>query len=169
MAVSTDIIATWRRPGRVMRKLLSMGRREDRALAILIIACFVIFVGQWPRLSRAAFLQGDAAPPLEAQLAITFFAMLMVWPLLAYGLAGLSHVVARLFGGRGSWYSARLALFWTLLATTPVWLFHGLVAGFIGPGPALQVVGAALLVAFLTIWGLTVREAERAPEAQDTA
>lgn len=166
MAVSSDIIATWRRPTGVMRRLLSMGRREDRALAILIVACLVIFIAQWPRLSREAFLAGDAGPPLEAQLAITFFAMLMIWPLMAYGLAGLSHLVARLFGGRGSWYSARLALFWTLLATTPAWLLHGLVAGFIGPGPAFQGVGALVLLAFLTIWTLTLREAERAPEAQ---
>ena len=93
----------------------------------------------------------------------------MSWPLMAYGLAGLSHLVARAFGGRGSWYSARLALFWTLLATTPAWLLHGLVAGFIGPGPALQAVGGLLLVAFLTIWSLTLREAERAPEAQAAA
>jgi hypothetical protein len=166
MAVSTDIIATWRRPGRVMRKLLSMGRREDRALAILIAACFVIFIAQWPRLSRDAFLAGEGGTPLDAQLSITFFAMLMIWPLMAYGLAGLSHLIARLFGGRGSWYSARLALFWTLLASTPAWLLHGLVAGMIGPGPALDAVGVVLLLSFLMIWGLTLREAERAPEAQ---
>jgi hypothetical protein len=149
-----------------MRKLLAMGRREDRALAILISACFIIFVAQWPRLSREAHLSGEGAPPLEAELAITFFAMLMIWPLMAYGLAGLTHLVARAFGGRGSWYSARLALFWSLLASTPAWLFHGLVSGFIGPGPAERAVGAFLLLAFLLIWGISLREAEREPEAR---
>jgi len=148
-----------------MRKLLGMGRREDRALAILIAACLVIFVAQWPRLSREAYLAAEGAPPLEAVLAITFFAMLMIWPLMAYGLAGLTHLVARLFGGRGTWYSARLALFWSLLATSPAWLFHGLVAGFIGPGPEQTVAGVILMVAFLAIWGISLREAERAPEA----
>jgi hypothetical protein len=165
MAVSSDIIASWRSPARVMRKLLGMGRREDRALAILIAACLVIFVAQWPRLSREAYLAAEGAPPLEAVLAITFFAMLMIWPLMAYGLAGLTHLVARLFGGRGTWYSARLALFWSLLATSPAWLFHGLVAGFIGPGPEQTVAGVILMVAFLAIWGISLREAERAPEA----
>ena len=168
MAVTTDIVATWRRPARVMRKLLSMGRREDRALAILIVACLIIFVAQWPRLSREAFLADAGGPPLEAMLAITFFAMLMIWPLMAYGLAGLTHVIARLFGGRGTWYSARLALFWSLLATSPAWLFHGLVSGFIGPGPAQTVAGAIVLLAFLLIWGMSLREAEREPEADNT-
>lgn len=165
MAVTTDIVATWRRPATVMRRLLSMGRREDRALAILIGACFVIFIAQWPRLSREAYLAAEGAPPLEALLSITFFSMLMIWPLAAYALAGLTHLVARAVGGRGTWYSARLALFWSLLATTPAWLFHGLVAGFIGPGPAQTVAGVILLIAFLSIWGISLREAEREPEA----
>lgn len=165
MAVTTDIVATWRRPGTVMRRLLAMGRREDRALAILIVACLIIFIAQWPRLSREAYLAAEGEPPLEARMAITFFAMLMIWPLMAYALAGLTHLVARAFGGRGSWYSARLALFWSLLASSPAWLFYGLVTGFIGPGPAQTVAGAILVIAFLSIWGMSLREAEREPEA----
>ena len=165
MAVTTDIVATWYRPGVVMRRLLSMGRREDRALAMLIAACLVIFVAQWPRLSREAYLAAEGGPPLEAVMAITFFSMLMIWPLMAYALAGITHVVARMIGGRGTWYSARLALFWSLLATSPAWLFHGLVAGFIGPGIEQSLAGALLLIAFLAIWGLCLREAEREPEA----
>jgi hypothetical protein len=164
MAISTDITATWRHPGRVMRKLLSMGRREDRAVAILIAACFIIFVAQWPRLSRAAF--EDPSVPLDARIGGALFAWMFVAPLLAYLLAAISHGVARLLGGRGSWYSARLALFWALLATTPAWLLHGLMAGFIGPGPALQWVGLVVLVVFLTIWSFALREAEREPEAE---
>jgi hypothetical protein len=165
MAVTTDIVATWRRPGAVMRRLLSMGRREDRALAILIAACLIIFVAQWPRLSREAYLAAEGGPPLEAVMAITFFSMLMIWPLLAYALAGLTHLVARGLGGRGTWYSARLALFWSLLATSPAWLFYGLVTGFLGPGPAQTVAGVILLISFLSIWGMSLREAEREPEA----
>jgi hypothetical protein len=165
MSVSRDIVATWRRPRAVMRRLLSQGRDEGRALAFLIGACLLIFVAQWPRLSREAHLAGESGPPLEAQLGITFFAMLMIWPLLAYALAAASHLVSRLFGGQGTHYAARLALFWALLASTPAWLFHGLVAGFVGPGPAETVVGGLLLLAFLLIWGMCLREAEASPEA----
>ena len=142
-----------------------MGRREDRALAMLIAACLIIFVAQWPRLSREAFMAAEGGPPLEAVMAITFFSMLMIWPLLAYALAALTHLVARMMGGRGTWYSARLALFWSLLATSPAWLFHGLVAGFIGPGIEQTVAGGLLLIAFLVIWSMSLREAEREPEA----
>jgi hypothetical protein len=152
-----------------MRRLLDQGRREDRAVVILLGACFLIFVAQWPRLQRESLVAPEGAAPLEAQLGITFFVMMMIWPFLAYVIAALSHLVARALGGRGTWYSARLALFWALLASTPIWLFHGLVSGFIGPGPAEQMVGAALLLAFATIWGMSLWEAETRAEGEAPA
>ncbi len=94
----------------------------------------------------------------------------MAWlfwvPLLSYALAAMSHLIAKLFGGKGTWYGARLALFWSLLAASPAWLLQGMVAGFVGPGVALQIVGAGLLLAFLSIWGICLRVAETEPEAQ---
>jgi len=163
MSVTRDIVQTWRRPRVVIRRLLDIGRREDRALMFLLVACGLIFVAQWPRLSREAFL--DPSIPLEARLSITFFAMLMVWPLLAYILAALTHLMARGFGGTGTWYSARLALFWALLSSSPAWLLYGLLKGFIGDGTGVQLVGLGVLVAFCSIWILGLIEAETTPEA----
>lgn len=175
MSVSQDMVATWIRPRAVMRKLLSMGQREDRALAFLFAACALIFAAQLPRLTRADTLlanerlelaqkASDTVVTLQAEIAITLFAWLLVWPLLFYGIGSLSHIIARIFKGSGTFYTARLALFWSLLASTPAWLFHGLVAGFIGPGPALQIAGVIVLAAFLTFWSVGLREAETNPE-----
>ncbi|MEM7318959.1 MAG: YIP1 family protein [Pseudomonadota bacterium] len=161
MPVTTDIAATYRRPGRVMRRLLAMGQREDRALAILMFACAVVFVAQMPRLARDAHLtDGD----LNMMLGGALLGWLIIAPLMFYGLAALSHVIARAIGGKGSWFGARLALFWALLASTPVLLLHGLVAGFIGPGPALDVVGILWLVVFGWFWISGLRQSERPPE-----
>ena len=56
-------------------------------------------------------------------------------------------------GGKGRWYGARLALFWALLASTRWLLLHGLVAGFIGPGPSLQFgVGLIWFAVFAWFW-----------------
>ena len=49
-------------------------------------------------------------------------------------------------------YGARLALFWALLATTPLKLLEGLVAGFIGAGIELQIVGLLWLLVFAWFW-----------------
>lgn len=167
MPVTTDIIRTWRRPRAVIRDLLDQGRREDRAIAYLMISCFLIFVAQWPRLSRKAagfdLPAGAEVPQLDQLMTYEFFAWLMVWPLFLYILAALTHVVARALGGKGDWYGARLALFWSMLATTPVLLFYGLVAGFIGPGTQTNLVGAVWVAAFGIIWIQSLREAESRP------
>ncbi|MCG6903904.1 MAG: YIP1 family protein, partial [Rhodobacter sp.] len=64
MALSSDIVATYRSPRRVMRRLLAMGQREDRALMYLFAACTLIFVSRWPGLKRQAFL--DDTVPFDA-------------------------------------------------------------------------------------------------------
>lgn len=158
MPVTTDIVRSYRRPGAVMRQHLAAGHREDRAIAILMGACALIFVAQWPRLQREATLNPDA-PPLDAQLGGALMGWLFIAPLLAYGLGAAAHLVARLFGGnKGTWYTARLGLFWTMLATAPLLLLHGLVAGFIGPGLELTIVGAVFMTAFFAIWFAVLRE-----------
>ncbi|RXV62240.1 YIP1 family protein [Roseovarius sp. A46] len=157
MPVTRDIIATYRGPRRVVRRLLEMGPREDRALVMLIAACVLVFVAQWPRLAREAHLTEQELNPLlgGALLAWVFLA-----PLLLYALALLSHGAARLIGGRGTAYGARLALFWAFLAASPLMLLRGLVAGFIGPGPGLQGVDLIWCGVFLWFWISGLREAE---------
>lgn len=155
MAVTTDIVRTWKRPRIVMRELLSHGQREDRAIAYVMAACLMIYVAQWPRLKRAEQFElygADGASDFQMNAGIAFFSMLIVWPLALYVIAGITHLVAKVFSAKGSHYTARLALFWALLATTPVLLLHGLTMGLIGAGPAANLVGAVWGIAFVWIW-----------------
>lgn len=66
MSVTADILRSWHSPRLVLRARLSQGVREDRALAVLLCACLMMFIAQWPALARAA----QAAPdvPLQARL-----------------------------------------------------------------------------------------------------
>ncbi len=149
MSVSRNIVATYRGPARVIRALLGDGQREDRALAFLMGACALIFVAQLPRLAREAHLTGDE---LNMLMGATLMAWIFIAPLLMYAIAALARVVGRVLGGQGSMYGARLALFWSLLASTPLLLLHGLVAGFIGNGIELQIVGLIWLLCFCWFW-----------------
>ena len=158
MPVTTDITATYVRPARVMQRLLAMGQREDRALIFVMAACVIVFIAQMPRLSREAHLTGQ---DLNMLLGGALLGWLFLAPLFFYALAGVSHMIARIFGGKGDWYGARLALFWALLASTPMVLLHGLVAGFIGKGPQLQAVGLVWMLLFLWFWMSGLRQAER--------
>lgn len=150
MAVTSDIKAAWRNPRQMIRAKLDQTDSEASALATIMGTCVLIFVAQWPGLSRAAHL--DPSVPLEARLGGALMACLFIVPLLAYGLAALSHLVARAFGGKGTWFGARLALFWALLAVTPLMLLNGLVAGFLGQGTPALTVGLLVLASFLYIW-----------------
>lgn len=158
MPVTTDILATYRGPGRVMRRMLSRGPREDRALVFLMLGCAIVFVAQLPRLSREAHMGGQ---DLNMLMGATLLAWMFLAPLLLYAIAGLSHVLAHVLGGQGNGYGARLALFWSLLAASPLVLLHGLVAGFIGPGPGLQAIGVIWLGVFLWFWLSGLKTAQR--------
>lgn len=160
MPVAADIGATYRGPGRVMSRLMQAGTREDRALVYVMAFCGLAFVARLPGLARQAHLQGQE---LDALVGGTLLGVVFMMPPFLYLVAGLSHLVARAAGGQGSWYSARLALFWSLLASTPLILLHGLVAGFVGPGPALTGIGALWAIVFLWFWVSCLRRAETAP------
>jgi len=149
MSVTRDIVATYKAPGRVMARMVARGQREDRALIILMVGCILVFIAQWPRLARQAYMTGQ---DLNMLLGGTLLAWLFIMPLLLYVMAFIVHLGARTFGGKGSGYGARLSLFWALLASSPVVLLHGLVAGFIGSGPALDGVGLLWLMLFAWFW-----------------
>ncbi|SIS49154.1 YIP1 family protein [Phaeovulum vinaykumarii] len=151
------IVASWRRPRVVMRAVLAEGQREDRAIATLIAACTILFVGQWPMHARAAHL--DPSVPLDARLTGALMASLFILPLLAYVVAGVSRLVVRILGGRGPGWACRMALFWSLLAISPFMLLRGLVAGMIGPGGVLTGVDVALGLGFVALWIACLRVA----------
>lgn len=159
MTVTGEILTTWRRPRDLLRGKLAEGPREDRALAVLMGACSLIFVAQWPALSRAATL--DPSVPLDARIGGALMATVFILPIALYALAAISHLVAKAFGGKGSHSGARLALFWALLCTTPLMLLNGLVAGFLGQGLQATLVGVIVLLAFLWLWLTLLVEAER--------
>lgn len=158
MSAVRDILTAYRHPRAVFRARLGATVREDRALAVLMAACLMIFVAQWPRLQREAIETGQDLQPL---IGGTLLAWLFIVPLAAYAIGSLTHIVARLFGGRGSGFSARFALFWALLVASPLWLLWGLVAGFIGEGPQLTLVGAVAFLAFVVHWSVNLWVAER--------
>lgn len=158
MPVTTDIVATYRGPGRVVRRLMDMGPREDRALAFVMAFCVISFIAQLPGLARRAHLEG-----LELNMLMggALLGSVFILPLLFYLLAWITHLIARLFGAPITSYQARLALFWALLASSPLVLLNGLVAGFIGPGPVQTITGLFWVAIFAWFWFSGLAQARR--------
>lgn len=150
MSIVLDILRTYRAPREVIRRRIGGRVREDRALACVMGACALIFVAQWPRLSREAHL--DETIPFDARMAGALFGWLLVAPLFFYLLALGSGWLLRLAGRRAGGYAARMALFWALLAASPLWLLVGLASGFLGPSPGTTLAGILALSIFLVFW-----------------
>ena len=158
MPISSDMVATYKGPRKAFARLLSSEVREDRALMILMAGCLIAFVARWPALARQAHISGD---DLNMLLGGALMAWLFIAPLVLYALAALSHLLAKLLRGQGDWYGARVALFWSLLASSPLMLLNGLIEGFVGPGPGLQLVGLLWFIVFMWFWLSGLLEAER--------
>ncbi len=85
MAVTQDIVATYRGPSKVMGRFLSQGRNEVRALIFLLLSGLMIFVAASPFQAREAQL--DPTGPLAARLYWSAFFWIFIMPLLMYGFA----------------------------------------------------------------------------------
>lgn len=143
------VLESWWAPRRVVRGLAGM---PDRVLiAVLMLAMLIFLIAQAPMNARAA--QIDPSIPLDARMAGSLMAVIFIMPLLAYGVAGLVALISRAAPRRLAPRESRLALFWALLAVAPAMLLSGLVAGMIGPGPALTLTRVVAGLGFLFIWG----------------
>lgn len=159
MALVADIVESWRAPSRVMRRHLARGRSEPFAFTFLVLFLVICFVAQWPEASRVTVQNPEI--PMSPQLLGRAMAILATIPLW-YALAAIGRLAARAMGGQGGWYGARLALFWALVTVTPLVLLLGLVAGMIGAGVQLSILGGLTFAAFLLFWGVNLREEGRA-------
>ena len=161
MSVASDILRTYRTPRDVLRARIGASEREDRALATLMGACVLIFVAQWPRLSREAF--EDPSIELNALMAGALFGWVLIAPLFFYTLALVVHWILKAARRNSTGYKSRTALFWALLAAAPLWLLSGLMAGFVGPSSGTSLAGIIALGSFLVFWGAGLIEIAKSP------
>ncbi len=184
MALVNDITGSYRRPRSVFAGLLARGADDKTGLVFLLLAMALGFVSELPGVSRDANLpnpeleaaiaaERDDVRPIEgvevpeamvdAKFSALLSAEIMVWflilPLVFYGVAMVGHLVAKLFGGKPDTTASRLALFWALVVAVPLKLFHGLVGGMIGPGPALTAVGFLWFALLMWNWSMNLRVA----------
>lgn len=158
MSVLADIVQSWRGPSKVLRRHLQRGKSEAFAFTFLVVFLLICLVAQWPEAARVTVLNPEI--PVVAQLlprALALLATIPVW----YALAALGKLAVQGLGRPVSWYAARVALFWALVSVTPLVLLMGLIAGMIGPGRQMAVIGGITFALFMGHWVLNLREAGR--------
>lgn len=165
MSLVQNIARTYRAPRKVVAWLIAQDPREPQVLMFMMLACALIFVSQWPVLSRAAYL--DPSVTFQQRMGGALFGIMFLLPLLLYGLAGLMQLGLRLVSGKVVGLHVRLVLFWSLLAVTPLTLLRGGLSAFLGTTPAVAAFGFVVLAVFLYILGagLSVVVRSHPPEA----
>lgn len=150
MALTQDILATYKGPGRVVSRFLEQGRNEVRALLFVLIAGVLMFIAVTPYQAREAQIDPDI--PFEARLYWSAFFYILILPILIYVFALIVTGLAKIARRRITGYQIRFTLIWALLAATPVTLLTGLTAGFMGPGIQLQAIGVIWVAIFGWFW-----------------
>lgn len=148
-----------------MRREMDRQSGEEHLLALAAFGSFIVFLSFLPRLF-ATDLRNTPDQSMAAGVIMWFFVVMFFLPLVLYGVAAISHLVAKRFGARGVSFNARHALFWMLAVLSPVLVVKamlGSVAMQIGGDGAPLLLGALnlfLLFAILRIWGAFLAEAE---------
>ncbi len=159
MSLVRNIARTYRAPGSVVAGLDAQGAREPQLLFFVLLSCGLIFMSQWPGLSRAAAL--DPSVTLEQRMGGALFGVMFMLPLLLYGVAAILQLALRAVARPVEGIRVRLALFWALLCVTPLMIVHGGLRGFLGADMAVQLFGFVVLAAFLYILGAGLRTVAR--------
>jgi hypothetical protein len=159
MTLSGAILRTWRQPRQVLRALLAQDRREGRLLMYLTLALGLVFLAQWPRLSR----QATPEVGVDALMAGALFGIMFIGPLLLYAIGAVLTLGLRI-AAPVEGFAVRLALFWALLATSPLVLAQAALAALAGPGGLATGTGLVVLAAFVALLVAGLRVAlEAAP------
>lgn len=149
MSLTQNILRSYRDPAGVVRGLAQGDLREPQVMFFALLACGLIFVAQWPGLSRAAAL--DPSVTFEQRMGGALFGIMFLFPLILYGCAALLKLGLRLAGAKVTGILTRLALFWSLLTVTPLMLLQGGLSAILGSGPVSQGFGFVVLLVFLYI------------------
>ncbi len=161
MSATGEIIRAYRGFSASMQRQLDSRPGEERVFAYLVMALLIFFVARAPEL-----MQLSAAAATEEISSIALFITNLVGsfffaPIMLYGLAALSHIVAKGFKGKGRFFEARLALFWSLLVVSPLALLSTIIQTALPLEWLSQGLSIAMFLLFAYVWGSNLSVVER--------
>lgn len=156
--LAAAILAAWRDLGGSINARLAARPRDAELLVWGLVAALIGFVAGLPDALRQASSAADR-DMATGLLATRLFGAVFVMPLFLFCLSGLSHALARLAGGKGSYWAARVALFWAVLVSLPLVLVNGFAAAW-APARVISVISVLTFVAFLWVWARFLAEVE---------
>jgi len=160
MSASGEIIRAYRGFGASMKRRLDEHPGEERLLIYLVIAILLFFVARIPNLLEVSAIQATADISIQAIFVTNLVSSFFFAPLMLYLVAALSHLVAKAFGGKGTSYGARLALFWTLLVIAPLSLVSTMLQAAFPADWFSSILLVGLFLFFTFVWGTCLSVSE---------
>jgi len=161
MTLYGDILGAYRGVGASMHKQLLYNTREEKVLMYVFLACFLFFVARVPALLNLAAITTDADKTAVNIIATNFASSMFYGPLMMYGIAAMSHLVAKLFQGGGTFLQARLALFWSALVVSPLVLLAVMLRVFVAGPEFVIITNVVTGIVFIYCWGICLSIAEK--------
>jgi hypothetical protein len=143
-----DILQTYSAPKSVLARRLAEIPGEPHLLAYVVFAAILSFLARLPGMIDG----NNTGQPLEALVGANFVASIIFAPLFFYAVAALTRLASKIFGGKGSWQSARLALFWPLIALQPLLIVAQFLETLALPALILVAVSWGSGLFFLWLW-----------------
>lgn len=106
------------------RSLIESAPSESRLLMLAILSDVIFFLAR--SLSMVVAPPEEVALALPAQIGLGVVVAFLIRTSLFYVLAALAKMVSAVFGGKGSWYDTRCAVFWAAFVSAPVEIFAAL-------------------------------------------
>ena len=161
MSITREILVAYKGFGASMRRQIAANPGEEKLLIYLVMAILILFIARAPNLLEASALAATEEVSSIAIFVVNLVSSFFFAPLLFYGLASLSGLMAKMFGGKGNGYRSRLALFWALLVVSPLALVSAIVQSALPFSWLAPVLSVALFLVFAVAWAANIRVAER--------
>lgn len=107
------------------RSLIETHPSEARLLFMALLSDVIFFLAR--SMSMVVAPPQEVALALPAQVGLGVIVAFLIRTSLFYIIAVAAKIVAMPFGGKGSWYETRCAVFWAALVSAPIELFGAIV------------------------------------------
>lgn len=161
MTLYGEILRAYRGFGASMHRQLARDPREEMLLLYAVLASFLGFVARIPGLIYAARNSTNDEITIANLIGSNFVTTFFYGLIMLYIIASVSHLIAKIFKGAGSFKQARLALFWSALVIAPLYLVVVALRVVITTPDFINLSNLAIGVLFIYCWGTCLSIAEK--------
>ncbi len=161
MTLYSEILRAYRGFGASMHRQLAQNPREEKLLLYVVLASLLGFVARVPGMIDAARNSTNEEITIANLVGSNFVTTFFFGLIMLYIIASVSHLIAKIFKGAGTFKKARLALFWAALVIAPLYLVVVALRVVITAPDFVMLSNLAIGLLFVFCWGTCLSIVEK--------